>query len=81
MREDGEDAGDDPEDRPADQLGDLLGHLGLRELDLLVHEQLGLLGDVLDCASEVARLLVGHYSAILFRMRANRNAPPNAAAR
>ena len=31
--------------------------------------------------SELARLLVGRHSAILLRMRANTNAPANAAAR
>ena len=48
---------EDPRDRPghdaADQLLDLRGHLRLRERDLLAHQELHLLGDLLDRLTEL----------------------------
>ena len=48
-----EDRGDRAGDDAADQLLDLLRHLGLRERDLLAHEELDLLGDLLDGLAEL----------------------------
>src|SRR4051812_12329810 len=48
-----EDAGDDADDGAADQDGELLRDLGLGELDLLAHEDLRAVGDLLDRLRDV----------------------------
>jgi hypothetical protein len=53
--DDHEDAGRQPDRGALRELGELLGDLRLGQLDLLADEELGLVGDLVDCGDD-ARL-------------------------